>query len=394
LIRFFLSIFFIAIFPLLIEEWVFIFYIAKNVIKLKRIIVSVTSDLSTDQRVDKVCSTLHNNGYKVLLIGRKLNNSIPVNRNYETKRIKLIFNKSFLFFAEYNFRLFFMLLFSKKDLLLSNDLDSLTANYLVSFFQNKKLIYDSHELFPEIPELVHRPFVKKCWITIEKWILPKLKNNYTVCNSIANYYKKKYNTNFETIINLPTKKMNDLGEFPFKLNGEKIILYQGAVNIGRGLELIINTMQHLNDCVLVIIGDGDILLDLKKEVSNKKLNDKVYFLGKISPKKLHTLTPLANLGISIEEDLGLNYRFALPNKIFDYIQSEVPILVSDLPEMRQIVLDYNVGEVVKNRNPQVLANQIKNILKQDFSAKLQIAKSELIWEKQEEKLLSIFKNLV
>lgn len=361
---------------------------------MKRIIVSVTNDLYTDQRVSKVCSTLNNAGYDILLIGRKLKNSHQLNRNYKTKRIKLLFNKSALFFAEYNLRLFFILLFSKKDILLSNDLDSLPANYLVSFIQNKKIVYDSHELFPEIPEIAHRPFVKKCWTTLEKWILPQLKNNYTVCDSIANFYNNKYKTNFETIINLPNKKNSKLSEFPFNVTNKKIIIYQGAVNIGRGLELMIKAMKHLNNSLFIIIGDGDILSNLKKEVTKEKLNDKIYFLGKVSPEKLHTLTPLANLGLSIEEDLGLNYRFALPNKIFDYLQAEVPILVSDLPEMRQVVSDYKVGEIIKNRNPKDIANQIENILEKDFSSKIQIAKSELIWENQEEKLLSIFKNAV
>jgi glycosyltransferase involved in cell wall biosynthesis len=357
---------------------------------LKKIIVSVTNDLSTDQRVDKVCSTLQKEGYEIVLIGRKLKNSIPLKRSYNTKRIKLIFNKGFLFYAEFNFRLFFELLFSKKDVLLSNDLDTLLPNYLVSIIQKKKIIYDSHELFPEIPELVHKPFVKKCWTKLEAWILPKLKNTYTVCNSIAGFYDKKYNTRFETILNLPNKRELELGEFPFKTKGEKIIIYQGAINIGRGLELMIDTMEFLENCIFVVIGYGDIYKELVKKVEIKNLSHRIHFLGKIPPSELHKLTPLANLGLSIEEDLGLNYRFALPNKIFDYIQAEVPILVSNLPEMKMIPLNYNVGEVIKNRKPTELAKQIEKLLEKDFSDNLKKAKKELIWEKQEEKLISIF----
>jgi len=357
---------------------------------LKKIIVSVTNDLSTDQRVDKVCSTLQKEGYEIVLIGRKLKNSIPLKRSYNTKRIKLIFNKGFLFYAEFNFRLFFELLFSKKDVLLSNDLDTLLPNYLVSIIQKKKIIYDSHELFPEIPELVHKPFVKKCWTKLEAWILPKLKNTYTVCNSIAGFYDKKYNTRFETILNLPNKRKLELGEFPFKTKGEKIIIYQGAINIGRGLELIIDTMEFLENCIFVVIGYGDIYKELVKKVEIKNLSHKIHFLGKISPSELHKLTPLANLGLSIEEDLGLNYRFALPNKIFDYIQAEVPILVSNLPEMKMISINYNVGEIVRNRKPIELAKQIEKLLEKDFSDNLKKAKKELIWENQEEKLISIF----
>ncbi len=357
---------------------------------MKKIIVSVTNDLSTDQRVDKVCSTLQKEGYEIVLIGRKLKNSIPLKRSYNTKRIKLIFNKGFLFYAEFNFRLFFVLLFSKKDLLLSNDLDTLLPNYLVSSIQKKKIIYDSHELFPEIPELVNKPFVKKCWTKLEAWILPKLKNTYTVCNSIADFYDKKYNTRFETILNLPNKKELKLGEFPFKTKGKKIIIYQGAVNIGRGLELMIDTMEFLENCIFVVIGYGDIYKELVKKVEIKNLSHRIHFLGKIPPSELHKITPLANLGLSIEEDLGLNYRFALPNKIFDYIQAEVPILVSNLPEMKMISINYNVGEIVRNRKPIQLAKQIEGLIEKDFSDGLKKAKKELIWENQEEKLISIF----
>ena len=357
---------------------------------MKKIIVSVTNDLSTDQRVDKVCSTLKKEGYDIILIGRKFKNSHSLDRSYKTKRIKLLFNKGFLFYAEFNLRLFFVLLFSKKDILLSNDLDTLLPNYLISLLQQKSIVYDSHELFPEIPELVHKPLIKKCWSTLEAWILPKLKNTYTVCNSIANYYNKKYNTEFKTILNLPNKKELEFGEFTFKTAGKKIIIYQGAVNIGRGLELIIETMEFLNNCALVVIGNGDIYKDLLKKVEHKKLNHKIHFLGKISPDELHKLTPLAHLGLSIEEDLGLNYRFALPNKIFDYIQAEVPILVSNLPEMKMISINYNVGEIVKDRKPIELAKQIEELIEKDFSINLNKAKKELIWEKQEEKLISIF----
>ena len=360
---------------------------------MKRVIVSVTNDISTDQRVAKVCKTLIQNNFEVLLIGRKLKSSIALKRAYKTKRFNLLFNTGFLFYAEYNFRLFCYLLFTKKDILLANDLDTLLPNYLISKLQNKKIVFDSHELFPEIPELVHRPKVKKVWLTLEKHILPKLKNNYTVCNSIAEFYKNKYQSNFTTIKNLPSKKEVKKGAFSFDTKGEKIILYQGALNVGRGIELMIETMEFLENHLLVLIGDGDIHQTLKDKVIAEALGNKVFFLGKISPKKLHKLTPLADLGLSLEEDLGLNYRFALPNKIFDYIQGEVPILVSNLPEMSEVISAYQVGEIVKNRTPEKLAKQIKEVLEKEYTKELKLAKTALIWEQQEEKLIAIFNNL-
>lgn len=359
---------------------------------MKRIIVSVTNDLSTDQRVAKICKTLHDYNFEVLLVGRVLKNSLPINRPYQTKRFRLLFNQGFLFYAEFNIRLFVFLLFSRKDVLLANDLDTLLPNYLVSFFQKKKLVYDSHELFSEIPELQQRPIIKKIWTNLENFLLPKIRTSYTVCNSIANYYNKKYSTNFKVIKNLPLQaNIQRKGNIKTLSTQKKIILYQGAVNIGRGLELMIETMHLLPEFLLVIVGSGDILEDIKNIVKEKKLEESIQFLGRLLPDDLKTITPLAAVGISIEEDLGLNYRYALPNKIFDYIQAEVPILVSDLPEMKKIVLDHKVGEILTKRTPEYLAKQIKNICKINYSLGLQKAKKELVWEKEVPKLVAIFK---
>jgi glycosyltransferase involved in cell wall biosynthesis len=371
----------------------FYFYYCNKILKLKKIIVTVTNDLSTDQRVDKVCTTLLNDGYRVLLIGRKLKNSIPISRDYKTKRIQLLFNQGFLFYAEFNFRIFLLLFFSKKDILLSNDLDSLFANYAVSVLQNKKLVYDSHELFSEIPELVHRPFVKKFWTSLEKLVLPKLKNTYTVCKSIADYYNERYATNFKIVRNLPTLKKIEVGILPFSTDGKKIIIYQGALNIGRGLELMIDAMEYLENYLLIIVGNGDVYTDLKERSKNKSVQNRVHFLSKLLPSELQKITPLADIGLSLEEDLGLNYRYALPNKIFDYIQAEIPILVSDLPEMKQIIIKYKVGEIIQLRTPQGLAAQIQKMLKNEYSESILKAKQELTWDHEKITLQNIFKNL-
>lgn len=370
------------------------FYLSQKSTELKRIVVSVTNDLTTDQRVEKVCKTLFENGFDILLIGRKLKNSESIKRNYKTKRFTLIFNRGILFYAEYNLRLFFYIFFTKKDVLLANDLDTLLANYLISKLQRKKIVIDCHELFPEIPELVNRKKVKNIWLFLEKKLLPKVEYKYTVCDSIANYYQEKYQTHFEVFKNLPRRKKLEIGQFNFDTKNKKIILYQGAINIGRGLELLIETMKYLDNHLFIIIGNGDIFQQLQEKVYLKKLEQKVFFLGKMSPESLHKITPLAHLGISIEEDLGLNYRFALPNKIFDYIQAEVPILISDLPEMKQVVLEYKVGEIVTNRNPKELAIQIEMLLEKDFSSELKKAKNELIWENQEERIVEFFNKIV
>jgi glycosyltransferase involved in cell wall biosynthesis len=359
---------------------------------LKTILVSVSNDLTFDQRVQKVCNTLHKSGFSIHVIGRKQKNSNPAQFDYKVELIQPIFNKGFLFYVEFNIRLFFKILVTKKDILLANDLDTLLPNQMVSRLQSKKLVFDSHELFSEIPELVDRPFIKSIWKRLENSLIPRQQYGITVSSKIADFYNERYNVDFITIKNFPNTDVNfdSTMDNPFGKESKPIIIYQGALNVGRGLELMIDGMEYLSDYKLILIGDGDIRNDLKKRVVEKNLQNQIEFIGKVHPKVLKKVTPFASIGISLEEDLGLNYRFAMPNKIFDYIQAGIPVLISDLPEMKIIVENFEVGEVVKSRNPKELASQIKLILQKDFSAGLEEAGKELIWENQERELLRIF----
>ena len=360
---------------------------------MKRILISVTNDLTTDQRVEKTCEVLSEIGYDVLLVGRKLKKSLPIQRNYKTIRFRLLFNKGFLFYAEFNIRLFIFLLFTKKDLLFSNDLDTLLPNYIIGKLQNKKLVFDSHELFSEIPELVNKQQVKNVWLFLEKTIIPKLQNVITVSDSIKNHYHNLYGISAIVIRNIPKIKKISQRNFEIDAKGKKVILYQGSVNIGRGIELMIDTMTLLDEYLFIVIGDGDILEQLKEKVSNLSLHDKVKFIGKKTPEELKELTPNATIGMSLEEDLGLNYRYALPNKIFDYLHANVPVIVADLPEMRSLIKKHPIGEILIERTPKTLAETIINMTNISYEKELKTAKKELNWSKEKEKLISIFSKL-
>jgi len=360
---------------------------------LKKIIVSVSNDLTTDQRVHRTCLTLKELNYDVLLVGRKSTGNMTSTRPYACKQFGMIFKKGFLFYAEFNTRLFFFLFVHKKDILLANDLDTLLPNYLVSRFLKKPLVYDSHELFTEIPELIGRSFVKRFWCFIEKITLPNIKHAYTVSPSIAAYYNERYQTHFKVVRNLPFANLEKKDTTRIDPKGRKILMYQGALNIGRGLELLLETMTHLDNHLLLIIGSGDVESELLEKSRKLQLEDKVRFWGRMQPEELQKITPKADLGFSLEEDLGLNYRFALPNKIFDYIQAEVPVIISNLPEMKALIQHYNFGEIITKRNPKDLAFQIESILLKDFKAPLKKAKKDLVWENEKQHLIAIFENL-
>jgi len=372
-----------------------------NSVSKKRIIVSVTSDIVSDNRVKKVCDTLCKMGFEILLAGRKLPQSIPVlDRQYPVVRFRLLFNKGFLFYSCYNIRLLWFLLFSGFDLLLSNDLDTLPANMIAAKIKGKPVVYDSHEYFTETPELIIRSFVRRFWLTLEQFLVPHLKYAYTVCDPIAKIYFEKYGVRFHVVRNfskslefLQVKEIEYAGK---KISGsDNIILYQGALNTGRGLEYAIMAMKHVSDACLVIAGDGDIKDELENLVMQEGLSDRVKFLGRLTVEELAKVTPEAKIGISVEEDMGLSYRYALPNKLFDYIQALVPVVVTDLPEMSAIVRKYNIGEVTPTLNPEDLAaifNRMlhENIKREEYLRNIKIAAGELTWENEEKKIVEIF----
>lgn len=365
----------------------------------KKVVLTVTNDLVTDNRVHKVATTLTNMGYEVTLVGRLLENSLTIpHRKYSTRRFSLWFNKGPLFYANYNLRLFFYLLYKNFDVIVSNDLDSLLAGYVASEITKKHLVYDSHEYFTEVPELVNRPWIKQRWEAIEKSILPKLKNCYTVCESIANIYNTKYGTNFRVVRNLPSKQsypnLSPDYQPPFPTN-LPVILYQGAVNIGRGIEEAMLAMKQIEGLRLVIIGEGDLFENCKQLAYAENLTEKVIFTGRMPFAELQKVTRFATIGLSVEKDIGLNYRYALPNKLFDYINAGVPVLASSLPEIKRVVDNYKIGLCISATKPDLIAEGIRNMsnspdLMTHWKQQCLIAREELCWENEEKVLENIY----
>ena len=367
---------------------------------MKKVIVSVINDLSTDQRVDKVCTTLMKCGYEVLLVGRRKKDSLTLTpRLYKTERMNLLFEKEIFFYAEYNFRLLFLLLFRKVDFLVSNDLDTLLPNYIVSKLKKIPLVYDSHEYFTGVPELEHNHFARKVWEKIEKYIFPKLKHVFTVNQSIAKIYQKQYNVDVKVVRNIPQQREITVVKTKEELglpSDKKILIYQGAgINIDRGAEELVRSMQYIDNSVLLIVGSGDIIETLKKDVIDLNLTHKVIFINKLPYGELFNYTANADLGFTLDKDSNINYRFSLPNKIFDYIHAGIPILASDLVEVRNIIEEYKVGEIIQSHEPHDIADKINSMLVNTDKLKQyreNAAKTATIlcWETEAQELIKVY----
>ena len=367
----------------------------------QKILVSVTNDLVTDQRVRKVCEFLVANEFDVTLIGRHLKNSLEMPKTeYKTMRFKLWFKKGPAFYANYNLRLFFYLLFHKADVLLSNDLDTLYANHWAKKFKsNCRLIYDSHEYYCGTPELISRPKVQNFWRKIEKRCVPKVEHMYTVNESIADLYREEYSRQVKVVRNITDANLPELSQTRKDLGlpiDKKVIIMQGAgINIDRGGEEMIEAIQFVENAVLAIVGDGDVVPQLKEKVTAENWQEKVLFFGKRPYHELMNFTRLSDLGISMDKDSNINYRFSLPNKIFDYIHAGIPLFVSDLTEIRQIVEGYEVGFVCPSHELKTITESLNKLLADTQQMKLykentKKAALELNWQKETEVLKSIY----
>jgi glycosyltransferase involved in cell wall biosynthesis len=368
-----------------------------------RILVSVTNDLYTDQRVHKVCTFLKESGWDVCLIGRKRRASVELPpRSYQTKRIRLIFEKGALFYAFFNFRLFFRLVFSRCDAYLSNDLDTLLASYLASKIRRKPLIYDTHELFTEVPELVCRPKVRGVWLAIEKYIFPRLKHVYTVNQSISDIYIQKYKVPVNVVRNVsPLWNPSNLASktelgIP---EGKHIIILQGAgINVDRGAEEAVEAMRLIDGelkCVLLIVGDGDVVPALKEKVEQFGLRNRVLFFARQPYNRMMNYTAYADIGLSLDKNTNPNYRYSLPNKVFDYMHTQTAIIATNLVEVRRIVEGREIGEILDKLSPKILANRIQSLLEdQDKLSRLKanclIASQTENWENETSTLRDIY----
>lgn len=364
----------------------------------KRITVSVISDLTTDQRVIRISETLCSMGFSVLVIARGFNDSLPLGQySFTAKRLKCYFRKGVLQYAEFTAKLFWTLLFTTTDYYLSNDLDTLAPNYILSRLQRKHLFYDTHEYFTGVPELRNSPLKRKTWKWLENLIFPRLQSVYTVNESIKETYAAEYGKEIAVIRNVPVTLQPLRISIPAAWGNRTIILMQGAgINEGRGGIELLAAMKHLPESfLLVFIGGGNQWNLIKEKRTEWQLENKVVMMEKMSPAQLKSYTQLAAIGCSLDSFEDINCRFNLPNKIFDYIHAGVPVLATGIPEVRQIIEQYRCGECIDSSDPELIAKTIQHMMRdeliyQAYKNNCARAAGDLCWEKESIKLTDIY----
>lgn len=359
----------------------------------KHIVLTVTSDPNYDQRMIRICTSLHNAGYDVTLVGRQRPSSKPlINRPFKQVRIKQNIDSGKLFYLTYNIKLFFFLLFKKMDAICAIDLDTILPVYYISRIRKIPRVYDAHELFCEIEEVVSRPGIQKMWYAIERHTVPHFKYGYTVNQSYVDEYRRMYGVEYAIVRNATVLKPLTIPEKP-----NRYVLYQGAVNKGRCFDVLIPAMKFV-EAQLVICGEGNFYNEAKELVKQLKLGDKVIFKGYVPPDELPQYTLKAYIGITLFVATSRSNELSLANRFFDYMHYGVPQIGVHYPEYENINRQYHVAALVDQVTPETVAAALNKLLNDEvYYKQLQQnclrAREVYCWQEEEKRLLAVYQRL-
>jgi glycosyltransferase involved in cell wall biosynthesis len=362
-------------------------------LKKKKIILTVINDLNFDQRMIRICTSLVNAGYDVLLVGRKHKKSKPLQeKKFDQKRITIGPEEGKMMYLLYWLRLFFYLLFQKSDAFCAIDLDTILPVLFASRIKGTKRVYDAHELFTEMQEVVTRPREKKIWDAIEKFTVPKFTAGYTIGECYAAFFHEKYGVDYAIVrnatvlrpVNIPEKKA-------------LYILYQGAVNVGRCFEFLIPAMQYVN-APLIICGEGNFYHEAVTLTQKLGLEHKITFKGYVPPDELKAYTINAWTGITLFEAVGPSNRLSMANRFFDYMHSGVPQLCMAYPEYEKVNAQFELAYLIEEPNIDNIAKALNKLISdKEYHHRLQEnalkAREIYCWQEEEKRLVQVYRKL-
>lgn len=359
--------------------------------KAKKIVCTVTNDLNYDQRMIRICTSLTEAGYDVTLIGFERKTSQPIiPRPFKQVRLSIIAEQGKIMYLHYWIKLFFFLLFRKVDILCAIDLDTIMPVYYVSLLRGKDRVYDAHEIFTELKEVIDRPAVHKMWLWIGKHTVPNFPVGYTIGECYAEDFKQKYGVDYKIVRNATILRPVTIPEKP-----ERFVLYQGAVNVGRCFEQLIPAMKDV-DARLIICGKGNFSEEAVALTKQHGLEDKVIFKGYIPPAELRDYTIKAWVGITLFEDTSLSNRLSLANRFFDYMHNGVPQLCISYPEYERVNSQYEVASLIDYASPENIATALNKLLNDtEYYNRLQqncmLAREKYCWQEEAKTLVSVYK---
>ncbi|MGB5288779.1 MAG: glycosyltransferase [Ignavibacteriaceae bacterium] len=367
----------------------------------KKVLITFLGNINYDTRSKNLYDTLSASGYEVEFIGFDWLTKGFVETRDDISIFKL--KKGLLsisFYLKFIWHIKLKLLSTKASIIFAEDIYTLPFVVIFGKLKRARIFYDSRELFGYLAGLKKKKLKQLFWKWTEKIFIKKAEYVMVTGKMDGEFLKKEYGIkNIILLRNLPRyykPSLNlDLHSHLQIDNSKKIILYQGVLLKGRGIEKIFAVLKDLPDHIFAIAGGGEYEIHYKKLAEEMNLTDQVFFLGKLTQEELPKVTAAADVGVSLIENLSTSYYYALPNKLFEYIMAEVPVIVSDLPQMKEVAEKYDIGFAINIENKTELISAIKKLtedssLHESKKQNCHIASQELNWEKEVTNLLRTF----
>ena len=358
--------------------------------------------------MQRICGSLARAGYQVMLVGWQRPSSVPLQpQSYAQHRLRGWFQRGKLFYIEYNVRLVWYLLRQHAEVWACADLDAALPTWARARLSKQPFVYDAHELFTQVPEVVGRRWVQRLWQWVEDWIVPRAKLRYTVGPALARLFEQRHQGSpFAVVRNVPVadaQVITDKEQLINELTDRATLLYQGVLNVGRGLAQLLEAMPQVS-ARLIICGEGDCSAALRAQAEQLGLlaSGRVVFRGYVLPDELRQLTAQATVGIMLLENTGLSYYYSLANKFFDYVQAGIPQLCIDFPEYRALNEQHEVAALVPDLAPATLAAALARLLPDGqpgtyyhrLAANCRRARTEWNWQQEEKVLVGLYDKLL
>ena len=321
----------------------------------------------------------------------------------KTSVYKLDKSKSSLF---YYLKFFFILtkelLKSKPTFYFAEDIYTLPIVYFFARLNKSKVFYNSREIYGHLAGLRNKSVVQKIIAKVESKFIRKVDLVLVTGEMDADFLREAYSIdNFLVLRNLP-KYVDDITivDLRNKLNiplDEKIILYQGVLLEGRGISKLIGIMDQIPNVHFVIVGEGEYRKKFESEVNNSNCSGRIHFLGAVNHNELLSYTAGADIGLALIENISISYYYALPNKLFEYIMAGIPILASNLPQMKKVIDDYQVGKYVDPEHENDVVTTLNDLISDENNLDLyrkncKITAKELNWDSEFKKIEEILLN--
>lgn len=289
----------------------------------------------------------------------------------------------------------------KYDIYHSNDLNTLPQGYFCAKWRikRKRLVYDSHEV-----QTSRTGYNSPIYGKIEKFYVKRIDTMIVENHTRAKYNEDLYGFYPNVLHNYPFKHTSQLEE-NFDLHeilglpkDEKILLYQGGIQMGRGLEKLIQAAPLFNEGTLVFIGDGKIKQQLLKMVVDMNLESKVKFIPKVPLVDLPKYTRNAYLGFQVLNNICFNHYSASSNKLFEYMMAGVPVVACNFPEIKKVVEGDQTGICIDPHKPEEIASAVNKLLenlslREKLSRNSIIARNKYNWDKEKTILFNIYQQL-